>query len=176
MTVPVPENVTDELVAVKLPEVTEDVSQLPVLIIMVEEANVITATPPEDVRLLAPNAIVPALVKVKVPDHVRLTPIVVFIPELTVKLFAVSSIDIVPPEALTTIVDVPTVYVPAVESKLVTVIVDPLAIRMPPAATVTVTALIARFAPDVSRTVVLPTSLTVNVEATSILRVAIVKV
>lgn len=160
----------------KFPAVTDAVSQLPVLIVIVAEAKVMTAAPPEDVKLLTPNASVPTLVAVNVPDHMKLFPKVMLIPALTVRLLAVSSMETVPPEAFTTIVDVPTVYVPPVLLKLVIVIVEPFAVRMPPEAIVTVIALIAKFAPDVSRTVVLAASLIVNVAATSILRVAIANV
>ena len=106
LTEPVPEKVTDELVAVKLPELMEEVSQLPVLMVIVDEAKVITAAP-EEVRLLAPNATVPALVKVSVPENVRLLPIVVLMAELTVRLLAVSSMLMVPLDTFTTMVDVP---------------------------------------------------------------------
>lgn len=103
---PVPENVTDELVAVKLPEGMDAVSQDPVLIVIAAEANVRTAAPKE-VRLLAPKATV-ALVIVIVPENVKLATKVVLIPLSTVKLFAVSSMLIVPPEVSTSTVDVPT--------------------------------------------------------------------
>ena len=59
--------------------------------------------------------------------------------------------------------------------KLVTVIVEPLAIRIPPADTTTA-ALMARFEPDVSNVVVLMLSWIVSVPPTSIRRVDIVKV
>src|SRR5207245_7112617 len=65
---PVPENVTVELVAVKV--VAEDVSQFPELIVIVADANVSVAAPLE-VRLFVPNATVPTLVEVRVPVHVR---------------------------------------------------------------------------------------------------------
>src|SRR5213080_2388563 len=83
---PVPENVTVELVAVKV--VAEDVSQFPELIVIVAEANVKVAAP-LDVRLFAPNAMVPALVKVRVPVHVRDPVNVVETVGLTVRLFTV---------------------------------------------------------------------------------------
>jgi hypothetical protein len=172
ITDPVPENVTLEPVEVN--EVADDVSQFPVPIVIVADPNVMVAAP-DDVRLLAPKDTV-ALVKVSIPDQVRDTPNVVLIPEFTVISFAVSSIETVPPETLTTTKEVPTVYVPPVESKLVTVIVDPFAVRIPPAAMVTVGAVIARLPPDVSSAVVDPPSLIVRVPATCIPRVAMVNV
>jgi len=83
---PVPENVTDELVAVKV--VADDVSQFPELIVIVAEANVNVAAPLE-VRLLVPNATVPAFVKTSVPVHVRDPANVVEIAGLTVRLLTV---------------------------------------------------------------------------------------
>lgn len=100
-----PENVIDELVSVN--PVIKDVSQLPVDIVMVAEPAV-RVEPAVDVRLLAPKIAV-ALDSVNVPDHTKELPKVVLIALLTVKLLAVSSIEIVPPETLTTTVDVPTV-------------------------------------------------------------------
>src|SRR5207249_10681268 len=64
---PVPENVTDELVAVKV--VADDVRQFPELIVIVAEANVNVAAP-LDVRLLVAHATVPAFVKTCVPVDV----------------------------------------------------------------------------------------------------------
>jgi hypothetical protein len=61
---------------------------------------------------------------------------------------------IVPPDALTTTVEVPTVNVPRWVSIEVTVIVDALAASAPPAFTFNVIALIDRFAPLVFRVVV----------------------
>jgi hypothetical protein len=105
VTFPVPENVTLEPVDVK--DEAEEVSQFPVLIVMVAEPNVIVAAP-EDVRLFTPKVTV-ALVRVSVPDHVKEFPNVVLIPEFTVTLLAVSSIEMVPPDTFTTTVEVPTV-------------------------------------------------------------------
>src|SRR5213083_2051363 len=104
---PVPENVTVELVAVKV-------------------------VAPLEVRLFVPNATVPALVKVRVPVHVRDPANVVETAGLTVRLLTVCVMSIVPPEAFTTTVEAPTVNVPRWVSIDVTVIVDPLAVRAPP--------------------------------------------
>src|SRR5437867_3483217 len=150
-TFPVPENVTVELVAVNV--VAEDVSQFPELIVMVAEAKAIVAAPLE-VRLFAPNAIVPALVNVRVPIHVRDPVNVVEMAGLTARLFTVCEMLIVPPDAFTTMVEAPTVNVPRCVSIDLTVIVDPLAIRDPPALTFNVTALIAGFKPPVFSVVV----------------------
>jgi len=160
MRFPVPENVTVELVAVKL--VAEDVFQLPVLIVIVEEANVIVAGPLE-VKPFAPKATGPALVKVRIPLHVNEPLKVVAIPGLTVRLFTVCEMLIAPPDALTTTVEVPTVNVPRLVFIEVTVIVDALAVSDPPAFTFTVTALMARFAPLVSTVVVPAPPATVSV-------------
>ena len=84
-----------------------DVSHEPVDIVIVVEPLVVNVAAPNDVRLLAPNAAV-APDKVSVPDHVNEFPMVVLIPEFTDRLLAVSSIEIVPPDALTTIVEAPT--------------------------------------------------------------------
>jgi hypothetical protein len=168
---PFPLNVTDELVAVKV--VAEDVSQKPVDMVIVAEAKVIVAAPLE-VRLLAPNVSVPALVAVNVPDQVKLAANVVLIPELTVKLFAVSSMLTVPPDAAITTVEIPTVYVPVDVSMEVTVIVLALAVRIPPVVTLRVVAVTARFPTEVSSAVVEEPSLTLIVVARSP-RVDIVK-
>src|SRR3989449_143219 len=82
---PVPENVTVELVAVKV--VAEDVSQFPELIVIVADAKVNVAAP-LDVTLFVPNATVPAFVKASVPVHVRDPVKVVETAGLTVRLFA----------------------------------------------------------------------------------------
>src|SRR5438876_1505120 len=84
--VPVPENVTVELVAVKV--VAEEVSQLPELIVIVAEANVNVAAP-LDVKEFVPNATVPAFVNVRVPVHVSDPANVVETAGLTVRLFTV---------------------------------------------------------------------------------------
>ena len=106
--VPVPEKVTDELVAVKFADVTDEVSQFPVDMVMVADAKVATAEP-DDVRLLAPKVSVPALVAVNVPDHVKLAEKVVLMPLSTVRLFAVCEMLIVPLDVSISTVDVPTV-------------------------------------------------------------------
>jgi hypothetical protein len=105
LTLPVSENVTDDAVAVNV--VHAVVLHEPVDIVIVADPNAIVATP-EHVRLLAPNVAV-ALVNVRVPENVRELPNVVLIAVLTVTLFAISSIEIVPAETLIAIVDVPTV-------------------------------------------------------------------
>lgn len=143
---PVPERVTDEPVPVKLE--AEDVSHVPVPIVMRAEANVRVAAPLE-VRLFAPKLTV-ALVRVRTPLHVSEPLKLEVTPGLTVRLSSVCGILIVPPEALTTIVEVPTEKVPNVVSMDVTVIVDPFAARVPFAATVRVEAPISRFAALVS--------------------------
>ena len=157
---PVPENVTVELVAVKV--AVEAVFQLPVLIVIVAEANVIVAGPLED-RLFDPNATGPALVRVRVPLHVREPLKVVATPGFTVRLFTVCEMLIVPPDALTTTVEVPTVNVPRWVSIEVTVMVDALAVSAPPAFTFNVIALIDRFTPLVFRVVVPAPPATVRV-------------
>jgi len=172
-TFPVPENVTVELVAVNV--VAEDVSQFPELIVMVAEAKAIVAAPLE-VRLFAPNAIVPALVNVRVPIHVRDPVNVVEMAGLTARLFTVCEMLIVPPDAFTTMVEAPTVNVPRCVSIDVTVIVDPLAVRDPPAFTFNVTALIAGFKPPVFSVVVPAPPAIVSVPPTSRLFAAIVYV
>jgi hypothetical protein len=101
----VPENVTDEPVNVN--PVIDDVSQEPVDMVMVDDEAVRVAAA-VDVRLLVPNVTV-ALERVKVPAQVSEFPNVVFIDVLTVILFAVSSMLIVPPDVSTIISDVPTV-------------------------------------------------------------------
>src|SRR3989454_1351273 len=133
---PVPENVTDELVAVKV--VADDVSQFPELMVIVADANVNVAAPLE-VRLFVPNATVPAFVKTSVPVHVRDPVNVVEIAGLTVRLLTVCVRLIEPPDAFTTTVEPPTVNVPRCVSIDVTVMVEPLAVRAPPASTTNVT-------------------------------------
>lgn len=88
---------------------TLDVSHEPVdIVTVVVPLLVQAAEAPDDVRLLAPKATV-APDTVIVPLHVREFPMVVLMVELTVRLFAVSSMEIVPPEVLTVTVEVPTV-------------------------------------------------------------------
>src|SRR5256712_1787804 len=170
---PVPENVTVELVAVKV--VAEDVSQSPELIVIVADANVNVEAPLE-VRLFVPNATVPAFVKASVPVHVRDPAKVVETAGLTVRLFTVCVMFMEPPDAFTTTFEAPTVNVPRWVSIDVTVIVDPLAVRAPPAFTTNVTALIARFEPLVFSVVVPAPPEIVSVRPTSRLFAAIVKV
>jgi len=167
------EKVTVELVAVKV--VAEDVSQFPELIVIVAEANVNVAAPLE-VRLFVPNATVPALVKARVPVHVRDPVNVVETAGLTVRLLTVCVMLIEPPDAFTTTVEAPTVNVPRWVSIDVTVIVDPLAARAPPGFTTSVTALIARFEPLVFSVVVPAPPAIVSVPPTSRLFAAIVNV
>jgi len=170
---PVAENVTVELVAVKV--VAEDVSQFPELIVIVADGNVNVAAPLE-VRLFAPNATVPAFVKASVPVHVRDPVNVVETEGLTVRLLTVCVMLMEPPDAFTTTVEAPTVNVPRWVSIDVTVMVDPLAVRAPPASTTNVTALIARFDPLVLSVVVPAPPAIVSVPPTSRLFAAIVKV
>src|SRR5207247_4677472 len=148
---PVPENVTVELVAVKV--VAEDVSQFPELIVTAADANVNVAAPLE-VRLFVPNATVPALVKVRVPVHVRDPANVVETAGLTVRLLTVCVMSIVPPEAFTTTVETQTVNVLRWVSIDVTVIADPLAVKAAPAFARDGTAVVARFDPLVFSVVV----------------------
>jgi len=170
---PVPENVTVELVAVKV--VAEDVSQFPELIVIVADANVNVAAP-LDVTLFVPNATVPAFVKASVPVHVRDPVKVVETAGLTMRLFTVCVMLTEPPDAFTTTFEPPTVNVPRWVSADVTVIVDPLAVRAPPAFTTNVTALIARFEPLVFSVVVPAPPEIESVPPTSRLFAAIVKV
>src|SRR6266581_7245898 len=170
---PVPENVTVELVAVKV--VAEDVSQFPELIVIVADANVNVAAP-LDVRLFVPNATVPAFVKASVPVHVRDPVKVVETAGVTVRLFTVCVMFMEPPDAFTTTFEAPTVNVPRWVSIDVTVIEDPLAVRAPPAFTTNVTVLMARFDPLVFRVVVPAPPEIVSVPPTARLFVAIVKV
>lgn len=81
-----------------------------------------------------------------------------------------------PADALTTTVEAPTVNVPRWVSIDVTVMVDPLAVRAPPASTTKVIALIARFAPLVVSVVAPPAPAIVSVPPTSRLFAAIVNV
>src|SRR5881628_3086533 len=170
---PVPENVTVELVAVKV--VAEDVSQFPELIVIVADANVNVAAP-LDVTLFVPNATVPAFVKASVPVQVRDPVKVVETAGLTVRLLTVCVMLMEPPDAFTTTFEAPTVSVPRWVSIDVTVIVDPLAVRAPPAFTTNVTALMARFVPLVFSVVVPAPPEIVSVPPTARLFVAIVKV
>src|SRR5438046_10722121 len=128
-TFPVPENVTVELVAVNV--VVEDVSQFPELIVMVAEAKAIVAAPLE-VRLFAPNAIVPALLTARVPLHVRDHVHVVEMAGLTARLFTVCEMLMVPPDAFTTMVEAPTVNVPSCVSIDARQMEDQLPPRNPP--------------------------------------------
>src|SRR5436309_15538531 len=99
---------------------------------MVAEAKAIVAAPLE-VRLFAPNAIVPALVNVRVPIHGRDPVNVVEMAGLTARLFTGCEMLIVPPDAFTTMCQAPTVNVPSCVSIDVTVIVDTAPVRDPPA-------------------------------------------
>src|SRR3989442_512256 len=170
---PVPENVTVELVAVKV--VAEDVSQFPELIVIVADANVKVAAPLE-VRLFVPNATLPAFVKASVPVHVRDPVNVVETAGVTVRLLTVCVTLMEPPDAFTTTVEAPTVNVPRWVSIEVTVMMDPLAVRAPPAFTTSVAGLIARFEPLVFSVVVPAPPAIVSVPPTSRLFAAIVNV
>src|SRR2546422_11693821 len=81
-----------------------------------------------------------------------------------------------PPDAFTTTFEHPTVNAQRWVSIDVTVIVDPLAVRAPPAFTTNVTALIARFEPLVFSVVVPAPPAIVSVPPTSKLFAAIVNV
>src|SRR5438445_8971849 len=141
---PVPENVTVELVAVKV--VAEDVSQFPELIVIVADANVNVEAPLE-VRLFVPNATVPTFVKASVPVHVRDPAKVVETAGLTVRLFTVCVMFMEPPDAFTTTFEAPTVNVPRWVSIDVTVIVDPFAVSAPPAFTANMPAAVSSTEP-----------------------------
>jgi len=154
--------------------VAEEVSQFPELIVIVADANVNVAAPLE-VRLFVPNATVPAFVKASVPVHARDPENVVETVGLTVRLLTVCVMLIEPADAFTRTVEAPTVKVPRWVSIDVTVIVDPLAVRAPPALTTNVTALIARFEPLVFSVVVPAPPAIVSVPPTSRLFAAMVK-
>src|SRR2546422_146098 len=81
-----------------------------------------------------------------------------------------------PPDAFTTTVEAPTVNVPRWVSIEVTVMMDPLAVRAPPAFTTSVAGLIARFEPLVFSVVVPAPPAIVSVPPTSRLFAAIVNV
>src|SRR3989442_5225843 len=106
---PVPENVTVELVAVKV--VAEDVSQFPELTVIVADANVNVAAP-LDVRLFVPNATVPAFVKASVPVHVRDPVKVVETAGPTVRLLTCCLMLMATLDTLTTTFEPPTVNAP----------------------------------------------------------------
>lgn len=146
---PVPENVTDELVPVKV--VAEEVSQFPVLIVIVADANIMVAAPLE-VRLVPPKERI-ALVRVRVPLQVRDPLNAVLIPGFTERLFTVCEMLMDPPDALTTTVEVPTVNMPRCVSIDVTVMVLPFAVKVPVLARVSVAAAITRLDAEVSRIV-----------------------
>src|SRR5437667_12375609 len=101
---------------------------------MVAEAKAIVAAPLE-VRLFAPNAIVPALVNVRGPIHVRDPVNAVEMAGLTARLCTVCEMLIVPPDAFTTMVESPTGNVPRCVSSDLPVTGDQLAMRDPPAPT-----------------------------------------
>lgn len=137
-----PVNVTADDVAVKPP--ADEVSQDP-LRVNVAEAKEIVA-PAEEIRL--PFRTTVDEVSVTVPAKVRVLANVVETPGPTVTLFTVCGTLIVPPEAFTTIVDDPTANEPALVSMDRTVIVDPLATRLPPAAMVSADAATEKLAVD----------------------------
>jgi hypothetical protein len=151
---PVPENVTDEPVAVKV--AAEEVSQLPAPIVIVADAKPMVAAPLE-ARLLPPKERV-ALVRVRVPLQVSDPLNAVLIPAFTVRLFTICEMLMGPPDALTMTVEVPTLKVPRCVSIDVTVMVLPFAVRVPVLARVSVAVAIGRLDAEVS-TIVLPVGL-----------------
>lgn len=155
----VPVKVTVEDVPVM--DVAEEVSHDPEMLIEADP-NVAVAAP-LDVRF--PLKVEVDDVRVRMPDHVMFEAKVAVIPGLTVRLLRVWGTFTLPGDAETTTVEVPEVNVPAEVSIEVTVIVLPLAVRMPPEPTVTVGAAIGRFAAEVSRFVVEVASLTWTVPA-----------
>src|SRR5947199_7267 len=132
----------------------------------------VTAPP----ALVSPSVTVTAFVKASVPVHVIDPVKVVETAGLTVRLFTVCVMLMEPPDAFTTTFEPPTVNVPRWVSIDVTVIVDPLAVRAPPAFTTNATALIARFEPLVFSVVVPAPPEIESVPPTSRLFAAIVKV
>ena len=154
ITLPVPVKVTVEEVAVN--EVAEAVFHDPAMPIAAD-AKVMVATPLE---VRSPLKVAVALVRVRVPVNVRADATVVLIPVLTVRLEIVVGMFTEPPDALTTIVDVPAVNVPAEVLILWTVMELPLATRMPPDPIVMVVALMGRPDAEVPSEVVPDPSLT----------------
>jgi hypothetical protein len=128
---------TEEPCALNDPYGTEEVSQLPATL-RVDEAKVIVAAPPEDVTFALKVTV--ALVRVRAAVHVMLEANVVVMPLLTVRLYRVCGMLLVPADTLTATVDVPTVKVapPAEVSSDLTVIVLLPAVRVPVAVTVAV--------------------------------------
>ena len=136
-----PVNVRVLAVEEKAPEVTEEVSQLPAMVI-VADPNSVFAAVPDEVKF--PLKVGVELVKVRVPDHVRFEATVVATDAFTVKLNRTWGMLIVPPESPTMIVEVPTANVaPAAE-----VFMDPIVIEELPAESVPVAATV-RFEPPV---------------------------
>jgi hypothetical protein len=165
-----PVKATVEEVAVK--DDAEEVFHEPAML-TVADPNVMVAAP-DEVRLELKVGV--DEVSVRVPEKVRAPVKVVEIPELTVRLLTVWVMLMDPPEAFTTTEEVPTVYVPADVSMLVTVRVEPSAVRIPPTPTVRVTALTAKFEALVSKVVVEDPSEMVSAAPILRPRVAIVKV
>lgn len=129
-----PVRVTEEPVEVN--PVADEVFQTPATLSVAEPKASVAA--PADARSEANVAVVP--VRVSVPDQVIADAKVVVTADETVRLLRVCGMFVVPPEAFTTTVDVPTVNVPRWVSIEVTVSVDPLATIEPPALTFRATA------------------------------------
>jgi hypothetical protein len=112
------------------------VSQLPATV-RDDEPKAIVAAPPEDVTFALKVTV--ALVSVEAAVHVMFEANVVVIPILTVRLYSVCGMLLVPLETLTTTVDVPVLNVaPAAEESIdLTVIVLLPAVRVPVAVMVT---------------------------------------
>lgn len=161
----VPVNETVEPVAVK--EVADEVFQVPATP-SVDEPNARVAGP-DDVRSDAKDAVPP--VRTNVPVQVTAEAKVVLTPAFTVMLLRVCGTFTDPPEAPTTIVDVPAVKAPRWVSIEMIVIVLPFAVRAPFATTVTLTALMARPEALVFKVVTAAPPPTVKVPATTIPRV-----
>lgn len=151
---PVPEKVTVEPVEVNA--LVDDVSQLPAPIVTVAEAKLRVAGPLE-ARPLAPKLTV-ALVSVRLPLQVREPLNVVETPGLTVRLLTTCRTLIVPPDVLTTMVDVPTLNTPRCVSIDATVIVLAFAVKVPVAPRVMPATVMARPLAEVVR-MVFPTGL-----------------
>ena len=145
---PAPVNVTVDPDEIR--EATDAVVQEPsiriVAVLMLRLAG------PADNR--SPERATVAPVQMSTPDHVRFETKVVPMPGFTVRLPRGCGMLMDPPDAFTTTVEVPAVNSPAEVSIDWTVIVLPFATSTPPAETVTVAAVTARFAPEVLSVIV----------------------
>jgi len=149
MVVPAPVKVADEPVEVKA--VAEEVSQEPPAEIVAEAK--LRAAAPDEVRLPWNATVAP--VRFRTEDHVMFEVKVVVMPGFTVRLFRGCGTRIVPPDALTTMTELPAVKAPAEVSIARIVRTLPLARSAPPARTAKVSAVIGRSEPAVV-TVVVP--------------------